>query len=220
MYTVSEAHRLLRNLLNEKAAGFFYEDSTDKPLYNYLDSAQKTIYSHIIRWQDAKREVIPGFTFKILNHLITDVSSGVLLGTSSVDLSGIGPFVSICNFSIGLIFDDGERIYQVREMSQAEYYSKLSNNLTIPNYTKPICYRAGSTLFFYPAMIKDGYHYLTVFPPLMTIDSSGDNFELIDMNGDILIQIALGHALIQDGKGVLGESIINKELTKLKEILV
>ena len=86
MFTVAEAHTLLRDLLNERVAGFFYEDSSDNPLYNYLDFAQKHLYSEGLKMQREIRKTNPSFTIKAFKPLLVNQGAGLADDADYVEL--------------------------------------------------------------------------------------------------------------------------------------
>ena len=218
MFTVPEAHTALRDVLNERVAGFFYEDNLDNPLYNYLDWAQKQIYSELLKGQREIRKADPSFTFKAIKSMLMNVTG---------DCEDVFFFTRPTNFLemdslkfLSLVGPTGEEVqeyYPAREVDVNEYNKKQSNKYTSASFRTPIFVVSGIIKYAPETTGNLMRSYdLTYYKHITTIIKTSTVFELGDTIQDSLIEIAYGRAMVMDKKEQLGMGVINNEIKKLK----
>lgn len=216
MYTVPEAHTLLRDLLNERVAGFFYEESSDNPLYNYLDYSQKLIYSEALKMQRELRTKIPGFTIKAIKPLLANWTVGLAEDTQYVELPA--DFLEMDTVIFNSTIEATDEKYPSTEVEQHEYYKKMSNILTAPSFRRPIHYITNEKIYYGPLTTSILMNLIdfNYYKDITSIIKTSTVFEIGDTMKDALIEIAYGKALVMDKKENIGMMHIQNELKKLK----
>ena len=216
MFTVAEAHTLLRDLLNERVAAFFYEESGDNPLYNYLDFAQKHLYSEGLKMQREIRKTNPSFTIKAFKPLLVNQGAGLADDADYVELPA--DFLEMDSVIFTSIIDGTDQYYPSSEVEVFDYFKKTSNILTAPSYRRPIHYVTNEKFYFAPKTVSPlmavvSFNY---FKDLTTIIKTSTEFEIGDTAKDAIIEIAYGKALIMDKKESIGTAWIQREFLKWK----
>ena len=218
MFTVPEAHTALRDVLNERVAGFFYEDSLDNPLYNYLDWAQKQIYSELLKGQREIRKADPSFTFKAIKPMLQinnrDCENEFYFPRPDdfLEIDSL-KFLSL----VGATGEEVQEYYPAREVDINEFNKKQASKYTSASFRTPIFWILGMIKY---APVTTGNlmrsYELTYYRQITTIVKTSTVFQLGETIRDSLIEIAYGRAMVMDKKETLGLGVINNEIKKLK----
>ena len=192
MYTVAQAHTLLRDLLNERVAGFFYEESSDNPLYNYLDFAEKFLYSEGLKTQREIRRTNPGFTIKALKPFLATDSLGLAPETSYVVLPY--DFLEMETVIFTSIIEAVEQKHASVEVDAFDFYKKTSNILTAPSFRRPIHYITNDKVYYSPLTSSTLMNLidLNYFKKPTGITKTSTVFEIGGTAHDALVEIAYG----------------------------
>jgi hypothetical protein len=223
MYTVAEANRLLRNLINERAPGFFYETAAtgggleDKPLYQFLDSSHKKVYSLLLEMRRTMKLKDRTKIIQALRPMLNDVIS-VSLNVDSSDFSYNSDLLEMNAVRFKSTIGSKDEYYFAEEVSTDILFEKQSNIFKAPSFIKPLYSLSTTKIIYTPISTTDinkavDYSY---YKKITTISSSSTVFQLSPSVHDHILYIALGEALMMDKKENLGMSIINTEIKKLQ----
>lgn len=223
MFTVLQAHTILRDILNERLAGFFYEDNNDNPLYNYLDWAQKEIYSECLKITREARLKNPSFTLKALKPMLVNTGNGMAPGVSFLDLPTDFLEIDSIKFMSLIGSSDAEiqEYYPAREVDIPEFNKKESSKYTQASFRSPIYFISVDKINFAPTSAGNIIQIieLNYYKQITTILKASTAFELGDTIKDSLIELAYGKALMMDKKERMGIPIIQAEIKKLRGAL-